>query len=129
MRLEVGDAALAAVPAAAGGQAEGPVTAEELAMAQESRIRGYAQQFESLSRITQQVGELWAFRLPMSEMQREIEAVRGMTMDGISRAIANYVKPDAAALLLVGDVDRIEPGLRSVGRELVLLDVEGNRIR
>ena len=106
-----------------------PVTAEELSMAQESRIRGYAQQFESLSRITQQVGELWAFRLPMSEMQREIEAVRGMTVEGVSRAIGNYVKPDAAALLLVGDVDRIEPGLRRIGRELVLLDVEGNRIR
>lgn len=106
-----------------------PVTEEELTMARESRVRGYAQQFESLGRVSQQVGDLWAMTLPMSEMQHEIEAIQSMTMDQITAAIRRYVKPDQATLLLVGDLDQIEPGLRTLKREIVVLDVEGNRIR
>ncbi len=106
-----------------------PVTEEELTMARESRVRGYAQQFESLGRVSQQVGDLWAMRLPMSEMQHEIEAIQAMTMDQITPAIARYVNPGEATLLLVGDLDQIEPGLRTLKREIVVLDEEGNRVR
>src|SRR6185295_2826100 len=53
--------------ALAGGK---PITAEELASAKASRIRGYAQRFDSLSKITDQIARLWVLNLPLSELQQ-----------------------------------------------------------
>ncbi|HJU54437.1 MAG TPA: pitrilysin family protein, partial [Pyrinomonadaceae bacterium] len=50
---------------------EKPITEKELLNAKANRIRGYAQQFESVGRIADQIGNLWAYGLPMSELQRE----------------------------------------------------------
>ena len=41
-----------------GGRA--PISADELAVAKQRRVRGYAQQFESLDRITGEIANLWA---------------------------------------------------------------------
>jgi predicted Zn-dependent peptidase len=50
---------------------EKPVTPAELAQAKANRVRGYAQQFETLDRVNGQVAELWALGLPLSQLQRE----------------------------------------------------------
>ena len=42
--------------------------------ARQRRVRGYAQQFESLGRITGQIANLWVLGLPMTELQREYDA-------------------------------------------------------
>ena len=50
---------------------EKPASDRELADAKHERVRSYAQQFESMGRVAQQMTELWAVGLPMSELQRE----------------------------------------------------------
>ena len=103
-----------------------PISDAELTSARERRVRGYAQQFESLARIGQQVADLWALGLPMSEMQREADETGRATMEAISAATRKYVDPSKSTLLLVGDLSKIEPGIRSLNLgEIVILDVEG----
>ena len=43
---------------------EKPVSDKELASAKQTLLRGYAQQFESLSRVSGQIAQLWSLSLP-----------------------------------------------------------------
>jgi zinc protease len=106
-----------------------PISEEELVFARETRVRGYAQRFESLGRIGQQIAELWALELPLTELQREVDATASAGLQDVLTASKQYVKPDMATLLLVGDYDEIEPGLRSLNLgEIVVLDQEGKPV-
>ncbi len=103
-----------------------PITDEELAHAKSRRVRGYAQQFESLARIAGQVSNLWVLGLPMTELQREYDATSKVTIEQIAAATKKYARPEAASMLLVGDRSKIESAVRDlkVG-EIVVLDAEG----
>ena len=103
-----------------------PITADELETAKDRRVRGYAQQFESLGRIADQLANLWAWGLPPTELQREYDAAAKVTLDQVLAASRKHVAPASAGLLLVGDRTKIEDGVRKLGLgEIVLLDAEG----
>jgi zinc protease len=106
-----------------------PISQAELTTAQQGRVRGYSQQFESLSRISGQIATLWSQGLPMTELQREVDATGSATMADVTAASKKYVTPDKLSLLLVGDLAKIEPGIRSLNLgEVVVLDVEGKPV-
>jgi zinc protease len=103
-----------------------PISEEEFATARERRLRGYAQQFESLGRLSQQLGDNWILGLPPTELQREYDATTRASLAQALAAATKYAKPEAAALLLVGDRAKIEPGIRELQLgEIVVLDTEG----
>jgi zinc protease len=106
-----------------------PIRQEELD-AQKARItRGYAQQFEALSRVVGQVADLWTEGLPMTEIQREYDETSKVTLEAARAAAQKYARPEKAALLLVGDRAKIEPGLKELNLgEIVLLDAEGKPV-
>ncbi len=106
-----------------------PITEAEFSDARERRLRGYSQQFESLSRIAAQVADLWVWKLPMNELQREYDAISTGTLAEVRDSARRYATPDSAILLLVGDRSIIEPALRGLDvGEIVVLDVEGRRV-
>jgi zinc protease len=103
-----------------------PVSEKELTDARNTRVRGYAQQFESLDRVAGQVEELWAIGLPMTELQRETGELQKVTREAVNAAAEKYATPSRATLLLVGDLSKIEAGIRELKiGEVVILDVEG----
>jgi zinc protease len=106
-----------------------PIADAEFATARERRLRGYAQQFESLGRLTQQVADNWILGLPATELQREYDATTKATLAQTLAAAGKYAKPDSATLLLVGDRSKIEAGVRELQLgEIVVLDTEGKPI-
>jgi zinc protease len=107
-----------------------PISETEFADAKVKRVRGYAQQFESLSRINEQIAELWSFGLPMEELQREYEETSKATLQAARAAADKYAEPEKATLLLVGDLAKIEPGVKELKMgEIVVLDAEGKPVR
>lgn len=103
-----------------------PVVAKELEDAKGLRVRSYAQQFESLGRVSGQISALWQQGLPMSELQREPEAMQGAQLDAVNAAAHKYARPDGASLLLIGDWAKIEKGVRELDiGPIIGLDVEG----
>jgi zinc protease len=108
---------------------EKPITEKELANAKANRIRGYAQQYESLGRIADQVSTLWAYGLPMSELQRETTELERATLASVNTAAKKYAVPGSTMMLLVGDRSKIEAGVRElkVG-DIVILDAEGKPV-
>ena len=107
----------------AGLRGDRPISGRELADAKISRIRGYAQQFDALSNVTQQISMLWGWGMPMSELQREVAEVQRVSLDAVNGAAARYADPGKAAILMVGDRGKI--GMEGV----VVLDVAGRVVR
>jgi zinc protease len=106
-----------------------PIEAAEFGATQARQTRGYTQQFESLARVTQQVGNLWVLGLPMTELQREFDATSALTLADIQAAVKKYVLPGKSSLLLVGDRAKIEAKVKALNLgEIVLLDVEGKPV-
>lgn len=102
-----------------------PITERELLDAKHELVRGYAQQFEGPGQIARQVAGLWAARLPMSEFQRERNALETATLDSVNASARKYAVPREASLLLVGDLSKIESGMRrSHFGQVVILDAE-----
>jgi zinc protease len=105
---------------------EKPVSEKELVDAKHERIRGYAQQFESMGRVVEQVRELWVAGLPMTELQRAPDVLEKATLDSVNAIAHEYAAPSGATLLLVGDLSKIEDGVRSLNLgEVVVLDANG----
>jgi len=109
---------------------EKPITETELINAKHNRIRGYAQQFESLSRIAGQIAQLWSFNLSLTELQREPIELERANLGAANAAAQKYALPKNATLLLVGDLSKIEKGVRELALgEYVILDVEGKPVK
>jgi zinc protease len=108
---------------------EKPITEKELTSARLGRVRGYAQQFESLGRVAEQVVALWVAGLPMTELQREPEGLTRATLAEVNAAAQKYAVPAGTTLLLVGDLSKIGAGVRELNLgEVVILDVEGRPV-
>lgn len=107
-----------------------PITDAELAAARATRVRGYSQAFESLDRVASLVADLWVWGLPMSELQREVDAAASVPMADVAAAAKRWAVPEKATLLLVGDKAKIEEGIKSLNvGEIVVLDVEGKPVK
>ncbi|MBP7416045.1 MAG: pitrilysin family protein [Pyrinomonadaceae bacterium] len=107
----------------AGGR---PITEKEFAANQLNKIRGYAQLFESYARVSRLVAALWVARLPMTELQKESDQFAALTLASVNAAAAKYGAPANSSLLVVGDLAKIEAGIRELKLgEIVILDYEG----
>jgi zinc protease len=106
-----------------------PITPAEFDAAKVRWVRGYAQRFESFSRVAEQVADLWAQELPMTELQTESDQIETTTLEAALAAARKYARPESSALLVVGDRAQIEPGLRELaGLEIVVLDGDGKPV-
>jgi zinc protease len=109
---------------------EKPVSEDELAGARSNRIRGYAQEFESLGSVAGQIQELWKIGLPTTEMQRQVDELGRVTREAVNSAAEKYANPARATLLLVGDLSKIEAGVRDLKiGEVIVLDPEGQPVK
>jgi zinc protease len=103
-----------------------PITTEEFEFQKSRIIRGYAQQFESLSRVVGRIADLWTEGMPMTELQREYDETGKISLEAVRAAAVKYARPDQTALLLVGDRAKIERGVRELNLgEVIVLDPEG----
>jgi zinc protease len=108
---------------------EKPISEAELANAKNNRVRGYAQQFESMKRVSQQIVQLWAAGLPFSELQQEPDELARATLDSVNAASEKYANPANCMLLLIGDLSKIAPGVRELNLgEMIVLDPEAKPV-
>lgn len=109
---------------------EKPITEKELENAKANRVRGYAQSFESLFGIVSKVLSLWVDELPLTRLQGEPDALTKASLASVNTVAQKYAKPTGATLLLVGDLSKIEAGIRELNLgEVVILDAEGKVVK
>jgi zinc protease len=106
-----------------------PITAKELEDARLGIIRGYAAGFGTNRDVAGAVSELWSRRWAMEELVRETEGLARATLSDVQAAAKRYAVPASATLLLVGDRQKIEAGVRSLNLgEVIVVDAEGQPI-
>ena len=65
----------------------------------------------------------------MAELQREPDELQKASLESVNAAAEKYATPSRATLLLVGDLSKIEPGVRELNLgQVVILDGEGRPI-
>ncbi|MCI0624080.1 MAG: insulinase family protein [Acidobacteria bacterium] len=106
------------------------ITAEELEMAKTNLTRGFAQRFETLGRLVDQVVDVVSFDLPLEDIQRYPQAIHEVSLVQAREAARQYLTPDNAVAVIVGDLKQIEQPIRDLNLgEVSILDARGKPVR
>jgi zinc protease len=107
-----------------------PIGEQELESSRLRRLRGTSQEYESYSGVGGKIAGLWLQERPLSELQAEPDRIAQVPLAATRAAAAKWARPEAAALVVVGDRGKIESKLRALDvGEVVVLDVEGRPVR
>jgi zinc protease len=102
-----------------------PLSEEELESSRAGLLQGYPAGFERPAQILGQLIQLVMHDLPDDYFRTVSDKIAAVSLDEVRQAGLERVHPDHLKVLVVGDRQVIEPGLREVGRPLILLDSDG----
>ena len=92
-----------------------PVTATELASARDFLVGVFPLRFETAGAIVGALASLAVHDLPDDELTRYRAAIEGVSIEAVQAAAVAHVRPDSAAIVLVGDVDAFGSELEAAG--------------
>jgi zinc protease len=103
-----------------------PVNADELKKAQDIRARSLPGEYETMNGIAAKVADLVTYDLPENYYAQYQSRVRACTTKGLTALANQRVQPDHVALVVVGDRQVIEPGIKSLNLgPIEYLDADG----
>lgn len=91
-----------------------PIPAEELSKAKNYIALGYPSEFETTRQIAGKLEEQFIYRLPDDYFATFVRRVVAVTADEVQKAADRYVQPDKFAVVVVGDRQKIESGLKAL---------------
>jgi zinc protease len=91
-----------------------PLTAVELTDSKNNLIKGFPQDFQTYSGIASQMGSMVTFDLPEDEWNTYVNRVNAIDMNLATKAASDHIYPDALLIVIVGDREKIEPGIREL---------------
>jgi zinc protease len=91
-----------------------PATAAELDLAQAALTRGYARSFETAGQIARGLAQLALYELPDDTLEQFVPSVLAVRLDEVAAA-AQRLDQARMTVAVVGDRDKVEPGLRALG--------------
>jgi zinc protease len=106
------------------------ITAEELEMAKTNLIRGFAQRFETLGRLVDQVVDVVSFDLPLEDIQQYPQLMERVSLEQAREAARKYLTPENAVAVIVGDLKQIEQPIRDLHLgEVLIMDARGKQVQ
>ena len=93
----------------------GPVTDEELRTARDYLAGVFPLRFETPGAVVGALGGLIVHGLPDDELTRYRPAIEAVTAEAVLEAARSHVRPDEAAIVLVGDADGFLSALEAAG--------------
>jgi len=102
-----------------------PVTDDELRLARDFLIGVFPLRFETAGAIVGALAGLAIHDLPHDELAHYRAGIEAVTIEDVQTAAATHVRPGAAAIVLVGDVDAFGTELEAAGLGPIV--VEGDR--
>jgi zinc protease len=104
-----------------------PPSADELARAKNKKTLTLPGSWETARQVKSSMTELVRFDLPDDFWIRYPDQVRQLDLAQVSAAADEVLHPKRVIWIVVGDREKIEPGIRELGfGELVTLDADGN---
>ena len=106
-----------------------PVTEDEFHAARDGYLRALPSQMETHGQLLNQLVGMAVFDLPNDYLSRISDGVREASLDDLRRVAAERVDPRRLKLLVVGDGEVIEPGLRKLGLPIIPVDYDGRPLK
>jgi zinc protease len=106
---------------------ERPLAGEEYASIMRNMTSRLAGRFETIAALESAAITSINLKLPDNYWPDYAANIRGLTEPQLANAARKFVRPDEVTWLVVGDLRKIENGVRSLGwGDVVVLDAEGN---
>ena len=103
-----------------------PITQAELSTAKQNLVRGYAQRFETLGRVVDQMSELFAYELPLETLADYTTAIDSVGLEQVQAAARRYLDETRIVIVVVGDMEQLEDEVRQLDLGLVeIVDSNG----
>lgn len=93
---------------------EEPVTQDDLERAKNYVALGMPRLFETVGGVASQIADLELYGLSMDYFNDYVPRLMAVTAEDVQRVAREYVRPDQAVVVVVGDVEQIEAGLRAL---------------
>jgi len=87
---------------------------DELAKAKNYLALGFPGDFETIGDLAGRLEELAVYKLPDSYYAEYTANIRAVTAAAVQKAAATYIQPGKFAVVVVGDRQKIEPGIRAL---------------
>lgn len=103
------------------------VTQEELEFAKSSIIRRFPSNFETCKQIASNLSAKYIFSLPGNYFNNYIENIRKVSFDSVNKSAPDFIFPDKAVILIVGDKDKILNQFTELNiKNISLVDLTGS---
>lgn len=106
-----------------------PVTAAELAKAQNGLILSMPGAWETGVAVGGSITELVNYNLPDGYFDAYPGQVRAVTLESATAAARKAVKPEQMIWVIVGDRALVEPKLKALGLDLKVVDADGKAVK
>lgn len=90
------------------------VPADELERAKSYVALGFPRGFETMGGVAARLAELETYNLPRDYYADYVQRIMAVTADDVRRVANEYIQPGRATVVIVGDRQAIEPGLRKL---------------
>ncbi len=124
VRPEVTDSAVAEILTQLRRLREEPVSEEELEATKGFLAGSFPLRLETAGQIGSQIATTRLLGLPIEHLTEYRERIRAVTADDVQRVARQYILPDRAAIVVVGDATKIREALEPLA-PVVMYDVEG----
>ena len=91
-----------------------PITPAELSAAKQNLVRGFAQRFETVGRVADQMSELFAYDLPLETLAGYPAAVDSVPLEQVRAAARGYLDQARLLVVVVGDLKQLEDPVRQL---------------
>ena len=106
-----------------------PVTQEELQDTKQYITLRYPREFETISQISNKLGELVTYNLPDDYFSTFVSSINAVTAQDVVTVAKKYITPDKMMYVIMGDLKTIEPGIKALNLgEIHYLDADGNSV-
>ncbi|MCH8350541.1 MAG: insulinase family protein [Chloroflexi bacterium] len=105
-----------------------PLTPEELETSKAGILRAYPASFERAGLILNHLVQMVQFDLPDDYFQTVRPGISAVSLDEARHIAGERIRSEGLQILVVGDAQTVEPGLKELGLPLVRLDADGARL-
>lgn len=103
------------------------ITPDELEFSKKGLMGSFAQSFETQSQIAMALQNLVLYGLPDDYFQNYLKNIEAVTLSDVKRVASAYLNTSGMAIVVVGDVKEIRPGIEHLGLgPISICNSEGN---
>jgi zinc protease len=91
-----------------------PLSESEVMEAKGNIIKGMPRQFQSVGGVAGQMANIFQYDLPLDEWSTSLQRLSAITPAQATEAARDHLDPDAVVIVVVGDREAIEPGIKEL---------------